>query len=485
VTPRKKIPTKAELLQLQKLYKTDEKIGERLGGTPAYLVAYWRRKKGVPKYSLPKFSEAEVRNLWERFGDDEKAGLELGISKAAFYNWRRRYGIKEKPAFLKLEQLELNFPGSKFAAYANNLYGQRTVAQKILAGSAGEKETEVGQTLELEPHLAVVGDSHTVLRGFKDDGPEFVWNPGKLVTQSGSSGPSSNMADSQAALIEFARRQGIKNHVAVGDGSCHQVIIERGLVIPGQLVLGNSGLVASAGCMGALAMELDTNSMVKLWGTGRAELTVPGTISISISGRRHRGVYAKDIVLWITRQLGLQAADGKVIEYAGSVVTQMSISERFTLTSMSVDMGAVAAICPYDATTRRYLTGRTMTSYKPAIPDRDAEYDDVYQINIDQLLPQVRCPGREPDIKPAAELENTPVNQVVIGSVSSGRFDDLRVAAEVLKGKQVAPECRVMILPGSRQVYLEALKKGLIRVFIEAGAIVLSPGSELFSSVAT
>src|SRR5512138_3425388 len=128
---RRKAPTKTELMQLQKLYKTDEKIGERLGGVPAYLVAYWRRKKNIAKYSLPKFSEQEVRNLWERYGDDEKSGLELGISKAAFYNWRRRYSIKDKPACLKLEQLEIVFPGTKENGHASQLYGGRTMAQKV------------------------------------------------------------------------------------------------------------------------------------------------------------------------------------------------------------------------------------------------------------------------------------------------------------------------------------------------------------------
>ena len=152
---KRSIPTKAELLRLQKLYKTDERIGERLGGVPAYLVAYWRRKKNIPKYSLPKFSEAEIRNLWERYGDDEKAGLELGISKAAFYNWRRRYGFREKPAFLKLEQLELNFPGMVVTSHTNSLYGKRSMVQKIAARLTDAGSVEIGQEVEVEPDLTV------------------------------------------------------------------------------------------------------------------------------------------------------------------------------------------------------------------------------------------------------------------------------------------------------------------------------------------
>src|SRR5512138_1912201 len=180
MTRRRTAPTKTELLQLQKLYKTDEKIGERLGGVPAYLVAYWRRKKNIPKHSLPKFSEVEVRNLWERYGDDEKSGLELGLSKAAFYNWRRRYGIKEKPAFLKLEQLEFNFPGAKLGPTVNALYGKQSVAQKIIARCVPQEreQVEIGETVTIEPDLVVSHyDTAEIVNQFRQSGIEYIWNP--------------------------------------------------------------------------------------------------------------------------------------------------------------------------------------------------------------------------------------------------------------------------------------------------------------------
>ena len=226
---RRKIPTKIELQQLQKLYKTDERIGERLGGVPAYLVAYWRRKKNIPKYSLPKFSENEVRMLWERYGDDEKAGLELGISKAAFYNWRRRYGIKEKPAFLKLEQLELNFPGSKQPLHATSLYGKRTVTQKILARAADAERVDVGQRIEIEPDLAMSPTAVAeVVEQFRTRGAEFVWNAGKIAL-SLDIDPRRNHPDPAGihrAVREFARRQNIKTFFDLREGSCQQLVLE-------------------------------------------------------------------------------------------------------------------------------------------------------------------------------------------------------------------------------------------------------------------
>jgi hypothetical protein len=228
---RRKIPTKAELLQLQKLYKTDEKIGERLGGVPAYLVAYWRRKKNIPKYSLPKFSETEIRNLWERYGDDEKSGLELGISKAAFYNWRRRYGIREKPAFLKLEQLELNFPGIRQPEHTSSLWGKRSVVQKVLARLADVERVEVGETIEVEPDLVICpGGAGTVVQQFKKQGAEFVFNPNKLIIMLDYA-PTRNGRCPAAAnkmIREFARRQSIKALFDLREGVCQQLALEKG-----------------------------------------------------------------------------------------------------------------------------------------------------------------------------------------------------------------------------------------------------------------
>jgi len=480
MSPRKKIPTKAELLQLQKLYKTDEKIGERLGGVPAYLVAYWRRKKNIPKYSLPKFSEREILNLWERFGDDEKCGLELGISKAAFYNWRRRYGIKEKPAFLKLEQLELNFPNSRASVSPSTLFGKQNMAEKILALAIGKEKVEVGQTIEIEPDLVMLrNEVSRIINDFRSTGSEYVWNPNKIVICADSFlKPVNNdiAVVSNKQLKDFVKRQGIKNYFGVWEGLAHQVVIEKGLVLPGQFLVGTDIRTLSLGSLGVLATMVSDDAMAQIWTSGKYQFEVPPTVRINITGRKSRGVYTKDVILSIMKQLNDGMLNGKVVEYGGSAVSQMSISERFTIANMSRDMGVRAAICPYDSTTRRYLTGRIGGNFKPVMPDKDAEYDEMYQINIDQLNPQIICPDKS--IKPVTELEGLPVNQVILGSHTNGRFDDLRVGAEILKGKKVNPDCRLLVYPVSRKVYLEALKKGLIRVYIEAGAMVMNPASE-------
>jgi 3-isopropylmalate/(R)-2-methylmalate dehydratase large subunit len=473
------IPTKAELLRLQKLYKTDEKIGERLGGAPAYLVAYWRRKKDVPKYSLPKFSEIEVRNLWERYGDDEKAGLELGISKAAFYNWRRRYGLRQKPEFLKLEQLELNFPGLATPSHTNSLYGKRTVAQKILARLAGLERVGIGQEVEIEPDLTVTpGGASSTVREFVRNS-ERVWNPSRIVLLPGHTHDLANGSTAEGHLLvrDFARRQSIKAFYDLNEGNCPQIALERGHVTPGSMILGTGRHTLAYGALSALAVAVSPNELAAVWAGGSHRSSVPETVRIVISGRRSRGVTAVDMALCVIKRLVSEDLAGKVIEYTGGVISQMSVGERCTLTMLSAETGALAAMCAYDAVTRRYLTGRTMNRFQPIVPDKDAEYRQSYQINIDQLTPQAAPYDKIAEVRPVAELRELPVQHIFLGGCTCGRFEDLRVAAEILRGHEVHEGSRLYIVPGSRSVFLEALKKGLIRVFVEAGAIVDHPGS--------
>ena len=479
MNPRKKIPNKSELEQLQKLYKTDEKIGERLGGVPAYLIAYWRRKKNIPKYSMPKFSEKEILTLWERYGDDDKCGLELGISKAAFYNWRRRYNIREKPAFLKLEQLELNFPGLKTKHGNLSLYGKRSISQKIIAQKIELEEVSVGETVEIEPDLTVsqfyLGQ---IIEEFSKNSYDYIWNSNKIVLslQAGLNKTESSHPDINKMVREFVRRHNINYFYDINKGNCHQIVLEKGLILPGQLGVGCDPNIVSYGSLSAYTAIISPKEMAELWGTGKAKLTVPPTLRIDINGRRHKSVSARDIALSIMEQLSIDDIQGKVFEYYGSVLSKMTVGERFTLTNQASAMGAKGAICHFDSTTRRFLNSRTQENYSPIIADKDAVYQGMYQINIDQLSPQIAGPNGNKSVKAVAEMEGLPVNMVILGSCSSGRFEDLRIGADILKGKKVNSDCRLLIVPGSQTVYLKALKKGLIRVFIESGAMVMNPG---------
>ncbi len=474
------MPTKAELVQLQKLYKTDEKIGERLGGVPPYLVAYWRRKKNVPRHSQPKFSESEVRTLWERYGDDDKCGLELGISKAAFYNWRRKYGIKEKPAFLKLEQLELNLAGARATPHSNALYGKQSMIQKALAAAAETDRAEIGQEIAVEPNMALADcGADAVLSRFRQNGSDLVWNSARIVISTAGCCQGSSNGENHRTVREFAKRQGIAHILDIRDGIGNQVAVERGLILPGQLGFATDRYASAYGCIGAIGRAVTIEQMAELWAHGLLYVKVPETVRIDLSGKRPRGVYTRDVCLHLMKHIAPDHIADRMIEFHGPLVSQMTISERFTLCNQVIDMGAQGAVCPFDSQTRRFLSGRAPMTYKPLAADKNAEYSSNLQISIEELVPQISTAGGPASVRAVAEMEDKPVNQVIFGTAANGRFDDLRIGAEILKGKKVHPDCRMLVYPGSHSVYLDALKKGLIRVYLEAGAVVMNPSSAI------
>ncbi|UCD95687.1 MAG: 3-isopropylmalate dehydratase large subunit [Candidatus Zixiibacteriota bacterium] len=358
-------------------------------------------------------------------------------------------------------------------------YGQQTISQKILAERAGLQKAEVGQIVNVEPDLCVLQDSaDQTIKKFQEIGLNFVWNPNRIVIVLDHHVPADSpvLAEAHMHIREFVKRQNIKYFFDISEGACHQVVVERGQILPGQLAVGIDGYVTSYGCLGAFATGVDEAEMAALWATGKIWMKIPPTIKIVVNGRLPRGVYAKDVILFIARKLTSRGAVYKAIEFYGSVISQMTISERFTIANMALELGAKAAVCSFDSITRRYLAGRTKMPYRPALADKDAFYDETYAFNIEHLSPQIACPDSFDNIEAVSQVAGLPVNQVVIGSCTSGRFDDLRIAADVIKDKKIHREVRLLIFPGSRAVYLEALKKGLIRAFVEAGALVLSPG---------
>jgi len=476
----RRIPTKAELIRLQKLYRTDKRIAEVFGnGVTEQLVAYWRRKKGVPKYSFPKFSENEIREVWDRFGDDFHAGMELGISKAAFYNWRRRYKITRKPEALKLEQLSLELHTSEKRRQRLSGTGRMTFAQKLLSKIAGIDNAETGQTVEVEPDLMMLpGNSAEVLSLFQATGMTYVRNPNRIVISLDNAAPSAenDIAEANKAVREFVRRQQIRNLIDIGEGDPNQIAIEKALLLPGQLSLGCQSGSIILGCLGALALTVDTDMMARVWASGGAEITVPETVRVNISGRLARGVFVRDVIHHIINHLTAKGIAGQAIEFYGSGIDQMSISERITLCSLSAASGAQSVVCPFDSTTRRFVNPRARRAFTPLLADRNAVYASEYTVEINTLGPLAAGPSAIETVTPVEELDGIPIRQVFIGGIANGRFDDLKIVAEIMKGKRVNAEVCLFIQPASRAVYLEALKKGLVRAFVEAGAVVLHPG---------
>jgi 3-isopropylmalate/(R)-2-methylmalate dehydratase large subunit len=477
-----RIPKKEELLKLQARYKTDRKIGEALGGVPEYLVAYWRRKKGIGRYSLPKYTKEQIKDLWERYGNDEKAGTELGISKSGFYKWRKIYDLMERPKALKYQQLEFTLDGkpngSVSASRLPGVSGQ-TMAQKLLAQKAGKTEVQVGEIVNVEPDLAMSHDNAgLVIKQFRQIGQDRVWNPGRIVIPLDHRAPaeSEKTATAHKSIREFVKEQGIKNFYDIREGICHQVVIEKGHILPGQLAVGTDSHTTSYGCIGALSTGIGATEMAAVWATGKIWLRVPESLRIIIKGPMPRGVYAKDVILHVIGQLTVEGANYKSVEYYGETVARMSISERFTLCNLSMEMGAKFAVVPFDKVTRKYLTGVTGKDYSPIFSDVDAVFDNAYEFDVSKLEPQIACPYSVDNVKPVSQVKGTKIDQVVLGSCTNGRLDDLEIAARILKGRKAHPDLRMLVLPATRTIYTQALRKGYLRTFLDAGAVILNPG---------
>ncbi len=476
-----KIPKKKELLQLQKKYRTDKKIGE-VYGVPARLVAYWRSKKKIGPYSFPKYSEDKIMDIWERFGDDARAGTELGISKAGFRQWRRKYDIIDKPIQLRLEQLEL--PLTDISKKKNSR--KETIVQRILARKAGLKRADVGQFIEIEPDLAISNNNAIdVINQMASLGTDRIWDPSKIaiVLDHRTTSESNGSIHKYKTAREFAKKHRIRNFFDLGEGMCHHLVLEQGLVLPGHTILGTETYATTYGCIGAFSAKIDVLEMAALWATGRIWLRVPETMKIVLKGHLNRGVFAKDIILNLIRDIPVSDVDYRAIEFSGPAIQAMSMADRSILTSMASEMKAKSAIISIDEMASRYMKKITKMKFWPITPDPDAAYSHEIEFDISYLTPQIACHAGANNTRPIEEMVGKKIDQVILGSCINGKIEDLEIAAGILKGRKINRELRMTIVPGSRKTYLEALEKGLIKIFVESGCAVAYPGLDSYSGV--
>lgn len=355
-----------------------------------------------------------------------------------------------------------------------------TLAEKILARKAGKERVTPGEVVEISPDRVMSASATTalVIRYFKELGARQIWDPSKVILFLDHEVPAESVASANAHKIvrEFVKEFGIRTFYDVGEGISHQVMIEKGHVLPGQVVLGKDSHSTSYGVVGALGVPIVATEMAYIWATGRIWLRVPESFKVVIHGRLQPGVYAKDVILKIASIIGSEGANYRSIEFDGETVKHMSISERFTLCNFAIEMGAKAGVVPPDEITRNYLQERTGESYEVILPDEGARYERVYEIDVSELEPLVACPHQPDDVKPVSALEGTKIQQAFLGSCTNARIDDLEIAARIVRGRSVHPDVRLIVGPASRQIYLEAMERGFIQTFVEAGAMVLPPG---------
>ena len=270
----------------------------------------------------------------------------------------------------------------------------------------------------------------------------------------------------------FAQEQDIS---ILQEGICHQVMPERGYVTPGDVIVGADSHTCTYGALGAFATGMGSTDIGVAYATGRTWFRVPQTINIRITGTLPYGVYAKDVTFEMVRRVGVDGANYRAIEYTGELVEQMSVSERFTLCNMAIEMGGKAGLVAPDATTRAWLRGRTERDY-PLLAPRDPRYERVVEIDASRLRPMIACPPDVNNVVPVEEVEHVQIDQVFLGTCTNGRLDDLAIAANVMRGKTLHPQTRMVVVPASREIYLEAMRLGYLEIFVQAGASVGTPG---------
>ncbi len=286
--------------------------------------------------------------------------------------------------------------------------------------------------------------------------------------------PAASIASAtlQREVRTFAKEQNIP---VLQEGVCHQVMMEHGFVLPGSVVVGADSHTCTYGALGAFATGMGSTDIGVAYATGRTWFRVPTTINVRLTGTLPHGVFAKDVSLEIVRQIGVDGANYRALEYTGDLVSRFSMSERFTFTSMAIEMGGKAGLMAPDETTRAWLRDRTDEDY-PMLTPQNPHYERVIEIDVSQLEPSIACPPDVNNVVPAHEVEHIKIDQLFLGTCTNGRLDDLEIAANIMRGKKLHPDVRMVVVPVSREVYKEAMHRGYLDVFIEAGASIGTPG---------
>ena len=365
-----------------------------------------------------------------------------------------------------------------------------TYVQKLLAKACGRDTVAVGDILELPVSLAmshenaalVINQFKEIYRGTPLDAN--VWDPSRIAIIFDHRVPaeSSKTATNHKRTREFVAHQGItKFHDVRGDvgGICHQILPENGYVRPGQVLVGTDSHTTTHGALGAFAFGIGATEMAAVWALGSIlNVEAPGTIKIEVNGELPDGVYAKDLILHIVGLLSAEGANFKVIEFHGDTIRNMPTSGRLVLCNMAVEAGATAGVVPPDEETSRYLReeANVQDELELICADADAVYDRVVEIDVTQLEPQIACPHTVDNVMPIGGIKGKKINQIVVGSCTNGRLDDIEIVAKTLKGKQVAQGTRMLVFPASWRIYTDAMEAGYLRDLISAGAVVCNPG---------
>jgi len=357
----------------------------------------------------------------------------------------------------------------------------KTFAEKVLARNAGQAEVVPGQIVVVRPdHLLTHDNTAAIIGKIGGDLEEFGVarrDMPVIVLDHVIPAATEKTAINHVKARNFAARHNLPNFFDVGVGVCHQVVIEKGLALPGAIIVGSDSHTCSYGALGVFATGIDRTEAAALLLRGETWFRVPETIRVTLTGEFQPGVSAKDLVLTIIGDIGADGASYQAVEFHGNIGV-LSVEERFTIANMGVEMGAKAAAFPVDDRTRKYLAslGIKESDYDALWADEDAEYCRELTYDLGQLEPVIAFPHTVDNVKTVSESEGLELNQFLLGTCTNGRLSDLMAAASILEGRKVAPGSRLLVLPASREIYEAALKNGVMLVLSAAGALILPPG---------
>ncbi len=354
----------------------------------------------------------------------------------------------------------------------------KTMSEKILANAAGKESVEAGDIIIADIDIAMTHDltGPLAVESFEKIGMSNVWDSTKIVIPFDHQVPADSIdsANNHIIMREFAKKHDIKHFYDVNAGVCHQILPELGHVVPGSVIVGADSHTCTHGALGAFATGIGSTDMAMVFSQGNLWFKVPETNRFEITGSLKNNVYAKDVILNIIGKMGADGSTYKACEFAGETVRNMSISDRMVLCNMAIEMGGKTGLVEVDEKTINYVEKRTNTPYKVYKTDLDAPSLDIIEIDVSDLEPQIACPNNVDNVKAVSEVDRE-IDQVFIGSCTNGRLSDLRDAARILKGKQIAKTTRMLVIPASKEIYLKALDEGLIKIFVESGALVSAP----------
>jgi len=354
-----------------------------------------------------------------------------------------------------------------------------TLSEKILAAHSGRDKVSPGDFLSVRCDLVLSNDitAPIAIREFERLGIPHVFDPTKIVMVPDHFCPNKDIQSATQAKMmrEFARRHSLI-YFEVGEmGIEHVILPEKGLALPGQVIVGADSHTCTYGALGAFATGMGSTDIAIAMATGEIWMKVPHTMKFIFHGRPGKWTGGKDLILHTIGDIGVDGALYSAMEFQGEAIDRLLMDGRFTMANMAIEAGGKAGLFRVDDKTRRYLKGRTRNKYQVYEADADAEYARIIEYDASKIEPQVAFPHLPSNTRPVSQAGHVPIDQAVIGSCTNGRLDDLRLAARILKGKKIDPNLRCIILPGSQQIYLDALKEGLIETFIKAGAVVSTP----------